>query len=416
MDNRISIGRVSMIAVGVLIGLSYFSAANSTEASQTDVPEMDEATMLSNYEAALADGDETTAVKHVLEFSEKSLGENDPTTANLTHRYGFLLFQDGEYRQATKILKEALKRSTIAHGASGGEAYEINMNIGYSLSRWTPSLTDRMKHFDRALKVLRERGEHESVTYVNALIDIVINLMGNQGLSGDVMTTSIESHEASVEYEGEASVFSFDEQYNNHFGEAKKYIHEAIEIAEKLETHDEYLSAKVAVAQAKLNVMDTADLRAAPIGVDGGISKGTARERNDLEANRLTAAIDKLSEDMEGNKTFLTAANRSLMEIAWLDQDRSRMDAMCGNGTLNSASDYDSDRLFRVTEDGTVIAPNFSFRVSTNIFKPLRSRGQPPTDMYGKPVKQPSFIPVCINGQLMAALINAPRVTIEEFY
>ncbi len=28
--------------------------------------------------------------------------------------------------------------------------------------------------------------------------------------------------------------------------------------------------------------------------------------------------------------------------------------------------------------------------------------------------KKPQFIPVCIDGRLMAALINAPRVTIEE--
>ena len=402
-----------MIAVGVLIGLSYLSAANITEASQTGVSEEDEARMLSNYEAALANGAETDAVKHVLEFSEKAKGENDPVTVRLTHRYGFLLFQDGEYREATRVLKKALERSTIAHGASGGEAYAINMNIGYSLSRWTPTLTDRMKHFDRALEVLRERGEHESVTYVNALINIVVNLMGNQGLSGDVLTNSIES---SVVYEGETAVFELKEEYYNNFGKAEKYVLEAIEIGKKLETQGEYISARVAVAQAKLNVMETADLRAVPIGAQGGISKGMAKERNNLEADRLVAAIDKLSEDKEGNKTFLVAANQSLMEIAWLDQDRGHMDAMCRNGTLNSASDYHSDRLFRVEEDGTVIAPTFSFRVSTNIFKPLRSRGEPPKDKYGKLVKQPSFIPVCIDGQLMAALINAPKVTIEDFY
>ncbi len=402
-----------MIALAALIGISCLSPADITEASQTDVTESEEARMLSDYETALAKGDETGAVKHVLDYSEKTIGENDPVTVKLTHRYGFLLFQDGEYREATRVLKKALERSTIAHGVSGDEAYEINMNIGYSLSRWTPSLTDRMEHFDRALEVLRERGEHESVAYVNALINIVVNLMGNQGLSGDLLTNSIESSEV---YEGEAAIFELNEEYYNHFGKAEKYILEAIEIGKRLETHDEYISAKVAVAQAKLKVMETADLRAVPIGVQGGISRGAATERNALEADRLTAAIGKLSEDTEGNKTFLTAANRSLMEIAWLDQDRGRMDAMCRNGTLDSASDYHSDRLFRVEEDGTVIAPNFSFRVSTNIFKPLRTRGEPPTDKYGKLVKQPSFIPVCIDGQLMAALINAPKVTIEDFY
>jgi len=28
--------------------------------------------------------------------------------------------------------------------------------------------------------------------------------------------------------------------------------------------------------------------------------------------------------------------------------------------------------------------------------------------------KKPQFVPVCINGRLMAVLINAPKVTIEE--
>ncbi len=51
----------------------------------------------------------------------------------------------------------------------------------------------------------------------------------------------------------------------------------------------------------------------------------------------VMAAIDKLSEDMEGNEDFLTAANRSLMDIAWLDQDKSRMDDMCRNGQLMAA-------------------------------------------------------------------------------
>ena len=84
------------------------------------------------------------------------------------------------------------------------------------------------------------------------------------------------------------------------------------------------------------------------------------------------------------------------------------MAAMCTDGTLNSANDYSADRLYEVTEDGDVLVPNFSFRVSTNIFRPLRSRGE-------EPIKKPYFIPVCIDGRLMAALINAPRVTIEEF-
>ena len=70
--------------------------------------------------------------------------------------------------------------------------------------------------------------------------------------------------------------------------------------------------------------------------------------------------------------------------------------------------------LARIMEDGTVIAPDIGLRISTNIFKALRSRGEPPTDEHGKPVKRPYFVPVCIDGRLMAALINKPRVTVEE--
>jgi hypothetical protein len=103
------------------------------------------------------------------------------------------------------------------------------------------------------------------------------------------------------------------------------------------------------------------------------------------------------------------------MEIAWMDKDKGRMDAMCANGTLNSASDYSRDRLYRIAEDGSVLAPDFSFRVPSNIFKPVVRRGEPPKDKDGNPIKQPHFVPVCINGELMAALVNAPRVIIEEF-
>jgi hypothetical protein len=72
--------------------------------------------------------------------------------------------------------------------------------------------------------------------------------------------------------------------------------------------------------------------------------------------------------------------------------------------------------LYAIADDGTVLTPDFSFRVSTNIFRALRSEGDQPTDKNGNPIRKPYFIPVCIDGRLMAALINAPTVTIEEFY
>ena len=411
MNRVISIDRPSAFLALALTSLILLASA-ITRAAPTDVSEDDEARMLSSYEAAMAVGDEAAAVKHVLDFSEKAKGENAPETVKLTHRYGYLLYQNGEYREATQVLKQALKRSTVAHGKSGGDAYEINMNIGYSLSQWSPSLSSRMKHFDRALEIMRERGEHETIAYVTTLINIVVNLMDNDGLSGE---TSLDLGDDYERYMSEEiSVFSPEQEYRNHFAKAEKYVLEAAELSERLENVDEYISAKVSVAMAKLNVMETADLMAVPLGVRGRITTRDAKDRNAQEADRLTTAIDLLSKDIDNNQLYLTAANKSLMEIAWLDRDANRMAAMCTNGTLNSSSEYHPDRLYAVTEDGEVLAPNFSFRISTNLFKPLRSIGEQQTDSEGNPVKNPHFVPACIDGRLMAALMNAPKITIEE--
>jgi len=380
--------------------------------SQAEVSRADEVEMMSRYDAAMANGDETAAIKYVLDYTEKAYGENAPETVNLMHRYGYLLYQDRDYRKATDVLKETLERSTVAHGESGGEAFEINMNIGYAYSGWSPGLSRRMKYFDRALEILRDRGEHETVEYVTTLINIVVNLMDEGGLKGEYSSHIGDSLST---FEEEDSFLELEHEYRNYFYKAEKYVEEAVELGEKLEDVDEYISAKIAIAQAKLQVMETADLASVPMGVDGYISGGTKRKRNNREEDRLITAIDKLSEDIDKNQIFLAAANKVLMEIAWMQEDRGRMDAMCTDGTLNSAADYSPDRLYAVAEDGSVLAPNFGFRISTNIFKPLRSRGEQPKDKDGNLVKKPYFIPVCIDGRLMAALINAPTVTIEEF-
>lgn len=61
-------------------------------------------------------------------------------------------------------------------------------------------------------------------------------------------------------------------------------------------------------------------------------------------AIRMTA-IDKLSENPQLNASYLHAANKALLEIAWLDSDKDRMYAMCTEGVLNSASEYPPDRV-----------------------------------------------------------------------
>ncbi len=405
------IRRLSTILAGISLGLSCLLASSITQTSQADVSEAEELKILSSYESAMADGDQTAAVKYVLDHAEKAYGENAPATVKLTHRYGYLLYQDGDYRKATDVLKKALERSTVAYGESGGEAYEINMNIGYAYSQWRAGLSLRTKYFDRALEILREKGEHESIEYVTTLINIVINMMDNGGLKGSYSSSLGDNFNS---FDEDDNFLELEREYRNYFYWAEKYILEAVELGKKLETQDEYISSKIAIAQAKLKVMETADLAAVPMGVDGYISGGTARDRYDREEVRLMTAIENLSQDIEKNKIFLTAANKVRMEIAWMGKDKGSMAAMCTDGTLNSASDYSPDRLYQITEDGSVLAPDFSFRVSSNIFRPLRSRGEQPKDRNGIPVKKPHFIPVCIDGRLMAALINAPRVTIEE--
>jgi len=411
MNSMYPIRRLVEIIVGLSIGLSSLFALNIVQASQDDISKADETGMLSSYEAAITDGEQAAAVKHVLDYAEKAYGENAPETIKLTHRYGYLLYQEGDYRKATKALKKALERSTAAYGESGGDAYEINMNIGFTYSQWRSNQIPRTKYFDRALEILRERGEHESISYVTTLVNIVVNLMDNGGLNGSYSSTIGDNIGG---FEGDMDFMTLEHEYTNKFRIAEKYVLEAVELSKKLEDLDEYISSKIAIAHAKLKVMETADLAAVPMGVGGYISGGTERDYYDREEERLMKAIDTLSKDTATNKIFLDAANKVLMEIAWLDKDKGRMADMCSNGLLNSAADYPPDRLYEIMEGGMVFAPDIGIRISTNIFKPLRSRGEQPKDENGNPVKRPHFIPVCIDGHLMAALIHAPRVTVEE--
>jgi hypothetical protein len=90
------------------------------------------------------------------------------------------------------------------------------------------------------------------------------------------------------------------------------------------------------------------------------------------------------------------------------------MTKLCSSNTLNMASSYPPERLFEIADDGSVIAPTYSFRISSNIFERVATRKHDNWGPNRRPHKTPNFVPVCINGRLMAALINVPRVTIEE--
>jgi tetratricopeptide (TPR) repeat protein len=385
--------------------------ATTPLSAQQNRPTSDDADLQARYEQAMASGDRTVALEHVLKYAEENYGENDPQTVKLTRHYGHALYQDHRYREATEVLKTALERSTAAFGPAGGEAFEINMNIAFAYSQWNSRLLTRMQYFDRALEILRERGERVSITYVDTLISIVVNLMASNAMEG-----SYTSHLSDTMYSEQAAEISFpiESEYYSQYGKAERYMNEAIEVAKELEVEDEYISAKVAIANARLQVAKTADLAAVPQGVQGYISRGTERDYYDEEQERLVTAIDKLSENPELNASYLHAANKALLEIAWLDKDKDRMYAMCTEGVLNSADEYAPDRLYEVSDNGTVFAPELGIPVSKNLFRRRVSNKKPQVDEYGNPVKKPYFIPVCVDGRLMAALVNAPRVTVEE--
>jgi len=414
IDNPGSIFPISHLTItrlGVITVLSCLIVVANMLPSQADASQADEHILVSNFESAMAEGDQATALKHVLEYSTQTNGEKAPVTINLMHRYGYALYKDGKYREAINVLKQTLERTTEVFGETGGEAFEINMNLGNAYSqrreRWAP----RLKYFDRALEILRDRGEHESITYVATLVSIVINLLDSDSLDGSYSTRFSDTTQGEEISDFDVPIES---EYRSNFGKPEKYLLEAAEIGAKLENMDEYISAKIAILHAKLKVLEAADLAAVPGGVDGHITKSAARDQYDREEERLTNAIDKLAQDTETNQAFLDAANNILLQIAWLDKDEERLMAMCTNGAVNSADDYPPERLYEIMEGGVVFAPEIGIRISTNIFKQHRSWRRQPPDEKGKAVRRPYFKPVCIDGQLMAALIHAPQVTIEE--
>lgn len=409
-NTEIPFSRLSTFVLGASLGLCCLLFANTVLASGETVSDTDKRRMLSKYEVAMAQGKQADAVKYLLDYTEKAYGENDPATVKLTHRYGQLLYESGKYQEATKVLKKALERSTVAFGETGGETFEISMNVGYAYSRWSPSLSSRMEYFDHALEILRKRGEQASVEYVTTLINITVNLMGGAGMKGEYSASPGDYFDSFDRDDGSFYFASIGQEYTSYFHFAKKYVLEAAEVAEQLETEDEYLSAKVAILQAKLNVMETADLDSVPMGVSGYISGGTANENYAREDDRLVTAIDKLAEDTDANKIFLETANKIRMEIAWLGKDGTRMATMCADGTLDSLSDYPEDRIYEVTPEGVVIAPDVSMGIPRKLFSPIRVK----RNSQGERIKRPHFVPVCIDGRLMAALTHVPRVTIEE--
>jgi hypothetical protein len=202
--------------------------------------------------------------------------------------------------------------------------------------------------------------------------------------------------------------------YASGYRALEEYMREAIALAEVLEIEDPYLSAKVSIVQAKTKVLENLYLEVVPPSVRGSISGVTAKKNYQREDNNLLSAIDILMEDAEKNQDFLDIANSARMDVAWLSKDMDKMVNFCSANTLNMASRYSPDRLYEIENDGSVIAPRLPFSITTNIFRrpKVRKVGDwgPSTDSD----KKPQFVPVCIDGRLMAVLTNAPKVTIEE--
>lgn len=368
--------------------------------------------ILARYAAAAEKRDVVAAVGHLLDYSVLTEGENSPQTAQLTHRYGVLLMRSGEYRGAVQVLKTALERCDAAFGEFAGEAFDINMNVGYAYGHLGRRRIYSFDYFDRALEVLRERGEHETVRYVSALLNIVASVADFDGLSGITSTTVANNRSALAGNEG---LLNLEYEYRSAFYKVEAYLAEAEELAGKLSHEDKYLAAKVTIARVKLGVLETTDLAKVSIGVRGHIPHKTVAERNSRDEEHLTAAMMVLAEEPEANAAFLATANSILLDIAWLNNDMSHMMALCAGGAVDSSADYPSDRLFEVTADGTVVAPKFSFFVPENLFTARIRRHKPSRDVNGDRIRQPYFIPVCISGRLMAALVNAPRVLIEDY-
>lgn len=402
-----------LIAV-LALGLVPVSAESNDSQSAA------EAEALTNYDAATAAGRHAEATKYVLDYMEKSEGENVPLTVALTQRYGNLLREEGDIREAVKVLKAARQRGMAAYGEHGIELFELNLDLGEAYVDRDIGLRKPQKYFDDALEVLRENGQHETILYVRTLVGITSRLTQAGALDGAL---SFDNAGVNISNPGGAGaetlintgLSSVTHAYGSGYGVLDEYMQEAVELAELLNIEDPYLSAKIAIVQAKTKVLEALFLEVVPASIRGSVSGTTIRESYQQADNNISSAIDVLMKDAEQNQDFLDIANSARLDVAWLSEDMEKMTNFCASNTLNMASRYPPDRLYEIEDDGSVIAPRFSFRVSSNIFRRLKAsnvggRGPDPREND----KKPNFVPVCINGRPMAVLINSPKVSIEE--
>jgi len=393
------------------MGLASLSVPVSAQSNADDGQSAAETEALNNYYAAKAAGRRAEATKYVLDYMEKTKGENDPLTVDLTHSYGNFLREEGDIREAVSVLKMARERGIVAFGEHGIELFAINLDLGEAYVERDIGVGRPKKYFDHALEVLHKNGQRETTLYVRTLVGITTRLTQAGALRG---AFSADTHGDDFEDLASSGFTSMTQSYESGYRVLEGYMREAIELAEVLDIEDPYLGAKIAIVRAKTKVLETLFLEVVPPGIRGSISGATAREYYQREDSNLLSAIDVLMGDAEQNQGFVDIANSARMDIAWLSKDMQHMANLCSSNTLNMASRYPPDRLFEITDDGDVIAPRFSFRISSNIFKRPKANKYDTRNLNQEDREKPQFIPVCINGRLMAALVNTRVVSIED--
>jgi hypothetical protein len=291
-----------------------------------------------------------------------------------------------------------------------GNAY-IDRGIGVGRSR---------QYFDEALEVLRENGQRNTLLYVNALVATASGLTQAGALEG---LFSAQTRGEGLEDMIDTGLAGVTYGYNSGYGVLGSYLQEATELVESLGNEDPFLAPKIAIVEAKIKVIATVYLDAVTPNIRGSITEDTARELYELEDSRLASSFEILTRDPRLNREYLEIASHARMDIAWLNEDMEMMADFCNDDSLNMADSYPPERLFEIADDGSVNAPRFSFNIPGNIFGQLKTNVIDSRMNVGrvnnwgpnrKPGLKPAFVPVCIDGRLMAALINVPRVSIEE--
>ena len=408
---------LAVIGLAVCLSLQSLPAC----AQSTGQPSAAELEAMQNYQTAKADGRNADAVKYLLDYMEQAQGVNAPMTISLLQRYGNLLREEGESREAVAVLKEVRERAIATFGEDSLELFEINMDLGNAYAERASSFRRARQYYDAALEVLRKNDQHETVLYVTTLVAVASGLTEAGALEGAYSADTNGDGVLDLVNNGLSSVMR---RFESGYGVLEEYLQDAIELAEALELEDPYLTEKIAIVQSRIKVRETMFLEAVSPSVRGSISTASAENRYLLEDSNLASVIDVLMQDVEKNQEYLRIANGARMEIAWLSEDMERMTDFCSDSLLDMASAYPPERLYEIDDDGRVIAPRFSFRISSNIFEQTSQKirdarfsirtSRSVNRARQRPEAGPYFVPVCIDGRLVAALINAPVVEVQD--